>query len=51
MQTPEHNLIFNSVKSALDEAGLILTNVQKNNIATGVAIRLRGLVRVKERDE
>lgn len=43
--TPEHNLIFNAVKSALDEVGLILTNVQKNNIATGCCYPIKRIVK------
>lgn len=46
--TAEHQLIYNVVKTSLP---LELSELQKNAIALQVAIRLRGLVRVKEMDE
>lgn len=50
-QSPEHNLIFNAVVSALVSIAPELTQKQKLAIAYQIALQIRGLVRVKERDE
>lgn len=50
-QTVEHILIFNVVKDSLNTSAPGLSELMKNAIATQIAIKLRGLVRVKERDE
>ncbi len=48
-QSPEHNLIFNVLKEMFQV--LDISQQAKNVLANECAIRLRTLVRVKERDE
>lgn len=50
-QSAEHVLIFNCVKGVLINAAPGLSEAIKNGIAIQIAIQLRSLVRVKERDE